>query len=87
VAVNTDAAAKVLYSTERFNTLAFFVKEGLIDFKLLYRFNPRFVIGAWERLEPYVMGVRKISNPKYGDSFEWLYKQYKREQELVSKTA
>ena len=86
-AVNPDAATKVVWVANRFNIIGFLVKEGLIDFKLLYRHNRYNVIRTWERLEPYVMNVRKLGNPTVFDSFEWLYKQYKREQQLASKTA
>ena len=86
--VNPDAAAKVFWLVSRYNVLGFLVKEGLIDFKLIYRYNPRNIIRAWERFEPYVMGVRKrFNNPTLYDSFKWLYKQNKREQQLASKTA
>lgn len=80
--VNPDAAAKVTHIANTFNTIAFLAEEGLVDVQLIYRFNGPAFINAWERLEPYVIGIRKHFNfPTYCASFEWLYKQFKTIQE------
>jgi hypothetical protein len=81
LAVNPDASAKVLNLAVSYNTLGFLAREGLIGVNLIYRFNGPNIINAWERLEPYVRGIRPIYHPTFCDSFEWLYKQFKKIQE------
>nr|ADQ54405.1 hypothetical protein E37-7F_22 [uncultured marine crenarchaeote E37-7F] len=71
--VNPEAAAEVVYITGVFQTWGVLVREKLIDPKLIYRTFPRAPIRYWERLKPYVMGVRELyGNPHEFDAFEWL---------------
>jgi hypothetical protein len=73
VRVNPEAAAKVMYIANIFQTLGVLVREKLIDSKFIYKQDPHSVVLTWNRLKPYVIGVREnLGYPKLYDGFEWL---------------
>jgi hypothetical protein len=80
--VNPEAAAKVAWLANFWQTLGVLARENLIDPKFSYRNYPKNAITAWNRLKPYVMGVRELyNNPQAFDAFEWLANKMKKIQE------
>jgi hypothetical protein len=83
--VNPEASTEVFYLTNVFQTLGILVREQLIDPKFIYRNYPRGAIGFWNRLKPYVLGIREVNNnPNEYDTFEWLANKMKELQKKES---
>ena len=59
VRVNPEAAAKVMYIGNTFHTLGVLAREKLIDPKFIYEHDRHSVVLTWNRLKPYVIGVRE----------------------------
>ena len=71
--VNLEAATKVMYIANLFHTLGVLARERLIDPKFIYKQDPHSVVLTWNRLKPYVIGVRKnLGIHQLYEAFEWL---------------
>jgi hypothetical protein len=69
---NPEAATKLFSVGMLYETIGMLVSEKLIDPGLVFAENPWAAVETWEKLEPVVRGIRKISDPKFWDSFEYL---------------
>jgi hypothetical protein len=73
VRVNPEAAAKVMYIADSFQTLGVLAREKVIDHKFIYKQDPHSVVLTWNRLKPYVIGVREnLGIHQLFEPFEWL---------------
>jgi hypothetical protein len=70
--------SKVLTMINWFEILGTLVKEKLIDPKLLYKSYSTTILLSWVKLEPIILGFRKMTTLSWGKSFEYLVNLFKK---------
>jgi hypothetical protein len=61
------------------NSIGLLHRNKMIGSELIFSiYLPNFVIWTWEKVAPFIMGVREsMNNPEHYSGFEYLYKIYK----------
>ena len=75
---NLDAYGEHWYLWQRYDSIGFLLKKGVIDLSYLDDLLKSAVIAAWNKFEPVIVDLRnKMGQPNLWNQFEFLAKEIK----------